>query len=362
MYCERCGKELSGGSHFCEFCGYEINYGHSFIAGTVSNATAKMFDAVGVADVPRFKLKDLLADVFRRHSEEEIESRFLVGTMKTTPSILRVRCEWPKPWMFFRCLIASVFLYLLFSIALDYFENPNLIPGLVFLGSVAMPLSASIFFFELNVWRNISLLAIGKFIVAGGVISILIASLFFSLYENELSWLSMAAAGLIEEPAKLAALVFMARGCRYAHKLNGLVLGAAIGTGFAIFESMGYSTFCLICSDNLADGIAELRKVTILRGVLSPFCHVVWTAIAGAALWRVSNGQLQFGCLFKFKFLRLFAIPVLFHMAFNFSIERGVLAFLVLPIEAILIWKLIIALADEGIKEVSLVKKTIRKE
>ena len=48
---------------------------------------------------------------------------------------------------------------------------------------------------------------------------------------------------LFEEPAKLAAVILLARGIKFPWVVNGLVLGAAVGAGFAIFETAGYLYF-----------------------------------------------------------------------------------------------------------------------
>ena len=361
MFCEQCGAEIPRGTQFCGSCGCKILYGHSPSLGDVlASASDRLLNVVGVEDVKKFSTKELLVDVFKRHTLEDREEHFLVGTTKTTPPISKVECAWPKPWMFFRCFSSSLILYFLFSFSLDWFQNPILIPGLIFLGTVAVPISVSIFFFELNVWKNISLFEIGKFIIAGGVVSVFIASLFFELYESDLSWLSKASAGILEEPAKLAALVYLLRHRDYQYKINGLVLGATIGTGFAVFESMGYSLNELIVARNLHDGIESLRTTTIFRGVLSPFCHVVWTAIAGAALWRVCDGKPKLSGLFKLRFLRLFAVSVICHMLWNYFSEQGLWFFLFIPIEAYVVWKIVLSLANEGIKEVSIRQKEMQ--
>lgn len=351
MFCENCGTEIPCGARACVKCGKEFDQGFS-ISNVISNATDNLLGVVGVNPIKQFSFKSLMSEAMKKHTREELEEHFLVGTLKTTPSLINVKGEWPKPWMFLRCLISSLVLYLIFSVALDLFVNLNLIPGLVILGTVAVPVSGAVFFFELNVWKNISLFEIGKFIIAGGVVSIIIALLLFSFYDTNFSWLSAASAGIIEEPAKLLTLVFMTRNNEHHYKLNGLVLGAAIGTGFAIFESMGYSICALITSENIELGISDLRMTTIWRGILSPFCHIVWTAIAGAALWRVCNGRPKAENFLNPKFLRVFAVSILCHMVWNYSAEQGALFLLALPIEVYVVWRFVLSLANEGIREV----------
>ena len=50
-----------------------------------------------------------------------------------------------------------------------------------------------------------------------------------------------SSAAPMEETAKVLAMVVVARAAKYRYKLNGLLVGAAVGVGFAAFESMGYA-------------------------------------------------------------------------------------------------------------------------
>lgn len=145
--------------------------------------------------------------------------------------------------MFFRALTASIALYILFNIMWHYFGNLNFIPGMILMGTLAVPLSTLLFFYEVNVRRNISLYQVLKLVFAGGILSLLITSVISALIGETNEVVGLALAGPIEESAKLLALVLAARSLRYHYKLNGLLMGAAIGTGFAVFESMSSTSW-----------------------------------------------------------------------------------------------------------------------
>lgn len=99
--------------------------------------------------------------------------------------------------------------------------------------------------------------------------------------------------GFTEEIAKLAALVVCSIGLARFAARNGIVLGSAVGFGFAAFETAGY----------LSDALPELGLWNgvvvnaIGRGILTPAAHGLFTAVVGAALFRGASrgGRLRIG-------------------------------------------------------------------
>jgi RsiW-degrading membrane proteinase PrsW (M82 family) len=87
--------------------------------------------------------------------------------------------------------------------------------------------------------------------------------------------------GLIEEAAKLAALLWCARRLTTRTMRDGLVLGASVGFGFAALESAGYAFDALFTPRGLS--LTSLVDTEVVRAVLAPFGHGVWTAVAAAA-------------------------------------------------------------------------------
>jgi RsiW-degrading membrane proteinase PrsW (M82 family) len=91
--------------------------------------------------------------------------------------------------------------------------------------------------------------------------------------------------GLIEEFCKAGALFWlMFRGHRYLRfEMDGIILGAAAGMGFAAIEDMIYGAAAF------HHGIHQVVFTVWLRQLLGPFGHGVWTAIVGGAIWRAKG-------------------------------------------------------------------------
>lgn len=300
----------------------------------------------GFAQVERlesFNLRELFSEVFRKHGQDEIEEYFTVGTSRTTPPIHDVDATWPKPWVFFRTLVGTLLVYFLFVLAWREFRNPNLIPGLIMVGSFAVPLTTLIFFFEVNSRRNVSLYQVIRLLFLGGILSIILSLLLFEATTKlHMGWLGNSLAGLVEEPGKLLALLAVASNPRFAYKLNGLLFGAAVGAGFAAFESAGYAL--------QADNSSEMIDIITVRGLLSPFAHIAWTAMCGAALWRTKgNSRLSLKMLRDRRFLRVFIVAVASHMLWNCPIQLPFYGkYLILGLA---VWIILLGLIQEGLRE-----------
>ena len=200
-------------------------------------------DWAGVERLEGFKLGDVFSEAFKKHSTAEVEDYFTVGSPSTTPLLENVDTNWPKPWVFLRTFIAAALVYLLFVEMWKEYQNENLLPGLIMVGSFAVPISALIFFFEMNARKNVSLYQVLRLLFLGGAISLFVSLFFFRQtdYTQLEASLGASIAGIVEEPGKLAALLIVANVTRYRYILNGLLFGAAVGTGFAAFESAGYA-------------------------------------------------------------------------------------------------------------------------
>jgi RsiW-degrading membrane proteinase PrsW (M82 family) len=302
-------------------------------------------DFAGTEALEGFSLREMFSEVFKKRTPEELDDYFLVGSYRTTPPITEVQSGWPKPWFFFRVLLFIGVVYGAFSLAMDRFDNPNLIPGLIMMGSLAVPLSTVFLFFELNTPRNVSFAQILSLICSGGIVSLVVALFGFD-YAN-LSWLGDMDAGIIEEIGKLAAVVILARSRRHKYILNGMLFGACVGAGFSVFESAGYAFRDLLKNENLT----HMGHVIQLRAFLAPFGHVAWTAFSAGALWRVKGDRrLSPGMLIDLRFLKAFAIPVVLHMLWDSPIE--------LPYEALQIglgivgWYVIFGMVQQGLRQV----------
>ena len=300
----------------------------------------------GTESLEEFSITSLFADVFKRHETSEIERMFSVGVPGGIPPIEEVNTFWPRPWMFLRALAGSGAVYLLFVLCWEMFENPNLLPGLIMTGAMAIPLSTVLFFFEVNTRRNVSLYQVLRMVFFGGVVSLAFSLVLFESPLAVLGWLGDSIAGIVEEPGKVLALLVVARSAQYRYKLNGLLFGACVGAGFAMFESMGYAFQTLLATEDTA----AMNGNIFIRGVLSPFAHVAWTAIAGAALWRVKGARpFKFDMLKDPRFLRPFSVSVVMHMIWNLGIELPFMAKYIAV--GFVSWAIVFSLVQEGLRE-----------
>lgn len=357
--------------------------------GLPGSIHAKIASAIGIEKLNGFKLSELFAEVFSRHSREEVENYFTTGTEKSTPGILEVDVSWPKPWLFMRMMIASLVLFFLLWAGWKQFTNPNLLPGLMMVGSFAIPISTLVLFVELNVRRNVSLYMVARLALLGGILSLLITSVIDSLASSgllpnsdTLSWMGASSAGPMEETAKVLAMVAVARTAKYKYKLNGLLVGAAVGVGFAVFESMGYAlsffttgtiggTIETIAAERSKDlevaknlgvlqGADSMIDVVVVRGIFSPLGHIVWSAIAGCALWRVIKGNsFRWRMLCDERFIRLLLVPVVLHMIWNSPFELPLYGkYLLLGVAG---WFFCLSLLQEGLHEIAEEQSVARK-
>ncbi len=356
MFCGQCGTNNPPDHQFCCACGRQLAAipGTSATAGITpqvapqqifQSLAARLRTLANTEKLEGFSLKEMFSEVFRRRSEEEVDEYFIAGTARTTPAIDDAQTGWPKPWFFSRVLAFVAVIYFGFSFAMQQFDNSNLIPGMIMMGSLAVPLATVFLFFELNTPRNVSLYRVLMLVCFGGLVSLIISLAGFSA--ANLDWLGASAAGIVEELGKLLAVVLVVRGNRYRYILNGLLFGAAVGAGFAIFESAGYAFNALLDNRSLDAMTANIQ----LRAMLSPFGHVAWTAISAGALWRARQGQpLKAQHFFDPRFLKALCIPVALHMIWNAPLPSPLYArHLALGMVG---WFVVFGLVQQGLRQV----------
>ncbi len=288
---------------------------------------------------------------------------FLVGTRagegddETKNFVAVGDIRWPKPWLFARMFVFGTLLYFAFRISFGIFDNPNLIPGLQIIGAFAVPLSVVIFYFEMNAPRNVPLYVVIKYVMLGGI-----ASLAFSLVGFQtLSATNPMSAGPIEEIGKATALILMVRIARYRWTLNGLLFGGAIGAGFAGFETAGYALQpffkgIALLSNGQSVGIGQLSNAMVstltLRAVMAPGGHVVWTAIVGAALWRVKGDRpFKMGMVTDRRFLSALAFTTVMHAIWNSPLNGKLGTYTVPAILMVIAWLVLLMYVQHGLGE-----------
>lgn len=316
----------------------------------VSNIRKGFTSFIGLEELRDFKLQHIFSQVFKKHSLAEMEDQLITGTYNNTPALTDIETSWAKPWLFSRMLVVSIAVAVLMIVGFRAFQNPNLLPGLMFIGSFAVPVSTLIFFLEMNAPRNISVFMVMALAFLGGVTSLFIALILFDKLDFLSSIMHASAAGIIEESAKVLVVVLIVGSfTRYRWILNGLLFGAAIGMGFAAFESAGYAY--------RAEGFDAMVDNLVLRGLLSPFMHIVWTANAAAALWLVKGDRkFQWNMLGDLRFLRVLFSSMLLHMIWN--ADFGILPIPVFvdikyPILGLIAWVICFRLVQAGLKQLN---------
>jgi RsiW-degrading membrane proteinase PrsW (M82 family) len=266
---------------------------------------------VGTKKLEGFSWKQMFSQTFQRRTVAEMEDYLAVGTPRTTPPLADVHTGWPKPWLFARFLGLFILISLGFGFGYLYYHNEALIPGFVLVGTFAVPVATLTLFFELNTPRNISLYRVAILLSLGGLVSMLISLIGYDV--GGLDYLGSCSAGIIEELAKLAALLLITRGSRYKYMLNGMLFGAAVGAGFGSFESAGFALYILA-----HHGPHSMLENVALRGMLAPLMHVPWTAMVGAALWRAKQARpATLAALAEPQFLRVLLLAMLLHIFWN---------------------------------------------
>lgn len=342
--CPECGKKLKGDETVCSECGYPI------AKKNVNNIITENLDKItGASSKSYVTFKDLFKNTFKKHTDKELDELFTSGSEKTTPKPEEIDPNKASAWVYFKIFIFFLIAYIPTRIGFIDYGNDNFLPALIMLGAFAMPVTVLIFFYEINVFRNIPFYKVLKYFILGGALSLILAILLFSLDFNTdiTTYTGALMVGVIEEIPKatiVALFLFKNKNCKYI--LNGLLVGAAVGAGFAAFETAGY-----ILRNGLSGGVDAMLYVIKLRGFLAPGGHVAWAAIEGAALMYVKGLEpLNKKHLNDKRFLLMCLIPIVLHGIWDMPINAP---YCIVQITVTVIaWLVIIYYINLGLKQV----------
>jgi len=329
--------------------------------GVMEGLQAKIRELASTDKLEGFSLKELFKDTFTRRGADEVIDYMMVGSSRTTPPLELVDTNWPRPWLFFRVMVALALGAVALWLVWHFTTQPGTIASILFLGAFAVPLAVVVFIFEMNTPRNVPVVLILELIIIGGVLGNCLCLLEYSIPFIQ-NW-----PGIVEETAKLAAVILVVRSLRYRYELNGILFGAAVGAGFASFETCSYALGFLgnltpVAGSNgfmapqmllemakatldainavqaqsqsaietalkewnqaINDALASMVSQLELRGLLSPFGHPLYTGIAAGAFWRLKQDRpASFSMLMDSRFLKAFLIPVLLHTLWDLGAE-----------------------------------------
>ncbi len=193
------------------------------------------------------------------------------------------RLRWGYWW---RVFLVALGLYIVGLVVLFLSHNSNLFPTIIMLGSFMIPVTYVAFFYERRHLSRLSLPTIALSFTYGGLLGVFAASLLEPLVVRNLTFLTAFEVGIIEEFVKILGVLVIARRRGHDSELDGLLLGAAAGMGFAALESMGYAFVALIQSSG---SLSATVIVMLIRGLFSPLGHGTWTAILVGVLFRESR-------------------------------------------------------------------------
>lgn len=347
--CPECGKKVKSSDVNCPDCGYPLQ------KKTATNIVSENLDKItGAKSESYVSFKDLFKNTFKKHTDEELDEVFVCGSKETTPDVKDINPKNASAWVYFKIFIFFLIAYIPCRIGFINYGNDNFLPGLIMLGAFAMPVVVLIFFFEINLFRNIPFYKVIKYFILGGALSLIVAILFFSLeFNTDIRTYSGALmVGVIEETAKaaiVALFIFKSKNCNYI--LNGLLIGAAVGAGFAAFETAGY-----ILRNGINNGLQTMLYVIKIRGFLAPGGHVAWAAIEGAALMFVKGfDKIDKKHLNDKRFLLICLIPVVLHGIWDMPINLPYCGTQI--IVSIIAWLVIIYFINLGLQQIDKAKK-----
>jgi RsiW-degrading membrane proteinase PrsW (M82 family) len=294
-----------------------------------------------VRDVPvRSVLMSGLDGVTQPQAAEDV---FAVGTSATTPPLCAVPAGWPRPRVFWRILVGALATYMLLRVGVTEFHNPKFLPGLIVVGAFGVPLAVVTFFFEMNTPRNVSVYQVGRMVGLGGAIALVATMVLSNLAPGAGAGRLLPAllTGVVEETAKVLGLLLIVGAVRFPWQLNGMLFGAAVGAGFAGFESAGY-----------AAEAGDLFGSIMWRAILAPGGHVIWTAMIAGAIWQVRGAQaFRLEMLVHPVVVRRWAVAVGLHGLWNALLVPS----LELVIDAVLLlvgWYITFAIFKRAFAEV----------
>lgn len=352
--CPECGKIVKTTDTVCPECGYPLQKksAQSIINDNLDKIT-------GARSKNYVTFKDLFKNTFSKHTEEELDEVFICGGEKTTPALKDVDPTKATAWVYFKILVFFILAYIPVRIGFITYGNSNFLPAMIMLSAFAVPVTVLIFFYEINIFRNIPFYKVMKYFILGGALSLIVAILFFSLdFNTDISTFDGALmVGVIEEIAKAAIVAFfLFKEKRSNYILNGLLIGASVGAGFAAFETAGY-----ILNYGLKGGLQSMLEVIKVRGILAPGGHVAWAAIEGAALMYVKGfDKLDKRHINDKRFLLICLIPIVLHGIWDMPIN---LPYYILPLTlTLLAWLVIIYFINLGLKQVDDAKELEKKK
>lgn len=291
---------------------------------------------------------DFAHDFVRIRNRRDFEIALMRGSSLDHTNESNMLERWNWPWLFFRvflfgCILCGLTIFAkTFSthIANGYVTALDII--LFVIGPMIVPITIMVFFWELNIPANFSLLQLLACFGVGSVICFFVTSLMFPIIPENLG--SVFGAPIREEIAKaITSLIILYILSKHLNMriygITGLIIGAAVGTGFSVFESIDY-------------GLRFGLDTVTTRFFCAPTGHTLYAAPYSAAMaLHIKNSKLTKETLFNQDFLFTFVGAVLTHMFWNSGIlER--LFIVKLTVSIIVTWYIALFITRKCIHQI----------
>ncbi|MBU5485812.1 PrsW family intramembrane metalloprotease [Clostridium sp. MSJ-11] len=225
--------------------------------------------------------------------------------MENVISVKKKKYKWHK------LLSIGLATYILGVIVLILTGNIVLFPAVVMLGNFLIPVTYVSFFYEKRNTSNVTMTDVVATFFYGGFLGTFAASILEPIFITSLNFRTAVMVGLIEEFTKILGVLFIYRRKRHRLHMDGIILGAAAGMGFAALESTGYAFSTFLRSRG---SLSLTVYITLMRGILSPLGHGTWTAIlAGVFAKENIEGPLKING----EIISAYIIVVLLHTLWN---------------------------------------------
>jgi protease PrsW len=178
--------------------------------------------------------------------------------------------------------------------------NPNIYPSIIILGNFLIPVTYVAFFYERRLLSNVSLFNIAACFYYGGFLGTFAAAIIEPFFIHSLNFDTAMIIGSIEEFVKVLGVFVILKKNRHKLEIDGIILGAAAGMGFAAIESSGYAFTALLKSGG---SFTMLVYITLIRGIFAPLAHGTWTAILTGVLLRertIKNFRMNYYVFFAY--------------------------------------------------------------
>lgn len=348
--CPKCNFANDIGSPYCPNCGANMN-GETNSATNAANEflgnfTNKLDSMTGGTGTVELRIRDLFSEVFKPHTRQEAENVFACGSLTTTPKIQDISKSWPKPWYFARVFLLLFICSLTSYIMLSKFNMQRMEPAYAIISAMVGPIPVMFFFFECNSPRNIDLMTVLKIFFLGGILSLLITTLLLTfLPSGSGDLIPSMMTGLIEELGKVLATAYFIKEMKdKRYILNGLLIGGAVGAGFAAFETAGY---ILESGSNAA----------FIRAVLAIGGHVSWAGVTGAAIMIVlkkNNNVFNWNLIWSGESLRFLILVIVLHGLWDTTVfGEALLEYIKLGVLCLIICLTIMIILNRGLKEIN---------